>query len=153
MKCRYVGGKYIHFTTTNKHRCIIFHARVGQVRIPQKACRDTIRQTCVFPCIWICKSHTAFRWSMPQNVDALLFMLGLERYRFDKKGTETSHAKHVFLHPVGSVGYIVHFGASSVRNVDTLFFMLVWHQYRFHKKCTRIRYVELFYILYNLQVT
>jgi hypothetical protein len=29
-----------------------------------------------------------------------------------------------FLHPVGSVGQVVHFRASGVQNVDTLYFML-----------------------------
>jgi hypothetical protein len=31
-----------------KHRCTIFHPRVGPVQIPEKACRVTLRQTCVF---------------------------------------------------------------------------------------------------------
>jgi hypothetical protein len=39
-------------------------------------------------------------------------MLGSDRYGFDKKHTELHYAKHVFLHPVGSVGHIVRCGVS-----------------------------------------
>jgi hypothetical protein len=44
-----------------KHRHTIFHAWVGPVRISQKSHWDTLCQTFVFPCIWICGSRTAFR--------------------------------------------------------------------------------------------
>jgi hypothetical protein len=40
-----------------------------------------------------------------------------------------------FLHPVGSVGHVVHFGACRARNVNTLFFMLRWDWCGFNKKC------------------
>jgi hypothetical protein len=46
------------------------------------------------------------------NVNALFFMLGRDEYGFDKKRDRTSHAKLVFLHPVGYAGHIVHYGAS-----------------------------------------
>jgi hypothetical protein len=39
-------------------------------------------------------------------------MLGWDRYGFDKKRTETRYRDLVFLHPVGSAGHVVHFGAS-----------------------------------------
>jgi hypothetical protein len=55
----------------------------------------------------------------------------------------TCYAKHVFLHPVRSVGNIVHFGASRVQNSDALFFMLGWESDGFAKKRIRPHYDEL----------
>jgi hypothetical protein len=89
-----------------KCRCTIFHARVGLVRFPQNAHLGTFYRTCVFACGGICGSNRAFccdqavKISMllflcsgrtgrdctnsARNVDALFFMLVLERYRFHK---------------------------------------------------------------------
>jgi hypothetical protein len=38
------------------------------------------------------------------------------------------------LHPVGSAGHVVHFGAFAVQKVNALFFMLGWYRFRFDKK-------------------
>jgi hypothetical protein len=51
----------------------------------------------------------------------------------------------VFLHPVGSAGHTVHFGASGVRNIDKLFFMLGWALCGFQKGHARTRYAELIF--------
>jgi hypothetical protein len=51
-------------------------------------------------------------------------MLGWVRCNLNKKRVVTHHAELVFLHPVGFVGHVMHFGASGVRNVIALFFML-----------------------------
>jgi hypothetical protein len=50
--------------------------------------------------------------------------------------------EHVFLHPVGSAGLVVHSVASEAFNVDTLFFMRWWARRSFHKKRARTHYTE-----------
>jgi hypothetical protein len=43
-----------------------------------------------------------------RNVCALFFMLGWYQYGFDKRHVRTCYTKLVFLHPMGSVGHVVH---------------------------------------------
>jgi hypothetical protein len=64
--------------------------------------------------------------SRAQNIDALFFMLGCDRYGFNKIGVGTRYVELTFLHPVGSMVHLVHSGAAEVRNVDAIFFMLAW---------------------------
>jgi hypothetical protein len=52
----------------------------------------------------------------------------------------------MFLHPMGSLGHVLHDGAFGARNVDRLFFMLGWGQYVFNKKCVGARYTELVFL-------
>jgi hypothetical protein len=72
-------------------------------------------------------------------------MLRWARCNFHNKHAGTRYAELVFLHPVRSVGHVVHFGALGARNVDALFFMLVWALCDFQKKHTGTRYTELLF--------
>jgi hypothetical protein len=58
----------------------------------------------------------------------------------------TRYAKLQFLHPMGSVGPVVHSGASGVRNVEALFFMLGLDRYAFDKKRVGTRYTKLVFL-------
>jgi hypothetical protein len=40
----------------------------------------------------------------------------------------------VVLHPVGSVGHIMHSGVFGPQNIDALFVVLQWEWYRFYRK-------------------
>jgi hypothetical protein len=48
----------------------------------------------------------------------------------------------MFLHPMVSVGHVVHCGASRAQNINTLFFLLVGGQYGFLKEHAGTRYAE-----------
>jgi hypothetical protein len=84
--------------------------------------------------------------SGPQNLNVLLFMLGWDQYRFDKKRVGTRYAEHVFVHQGRSTCHVGHFGAERAQNVDALFFMLGWPRCGFHKKCARTRYTEVVFL-------
>jgi hypothetical protein len=114
-----------------------------QYGFDKKMRRDTLRQTWGFATGGIHGSRSAFWCVRGAKSDTLYLILGLDHYGFDKKRIWRRYAKLVFLHPVGSVGHVVHSGASGVQNGSALFFMLGWDQYTFHKKCTGTRYAEL----------
>jgi hypothetical protein len=48
-------------------------------------------------------------------------MLGWDQYRFDKKSIVTRYVELLFLHPVGSVGHVVHFGTSGRESLTHYF--------------------------------
>jgi hypothetical protein len=56
--------------------------------------------------------------SRARNLDAPFFMLRWPWCSFHKNRAGIRYAELVFLHPGGSVGHVVDFGASGPRNVD-----------------------------------
>jgi hypothetical protein len=50
--------------------------------------------------------------SRSRNIYTLFFVLGCVRYEIDKKCFRTHDAELVFLHPLGSMGHVLHSGVS-----------------------------------------
>jgi hypothetical protein len=76
----------------------------------------------------------------------VFFMLRWERSGFHKKHAKTHYTEVMFLHPVGSVGHVVHSRTPGAQNVIALFFMLGWDRYGFDKKRTGTHYAELVFL-------
>jgi hypothetical protein len=71
-----------------------------------KAATIVIR-TLVDYSIWLKDHHTGAR-----IIDALFFILGWDRYGFDKMCARTCYTELVFLYSVGSAAHVVHSVAS-----------------------------------------
>jgi hypothetical protein len=82
------------------------------IRIRQKVYRDMLCQTYVFPTDGSAGHVVHPGASRARNMIALFFMLGWDRYGFDKKRSRTRYVAVVFLHQVGCAGHIVYSGAS-----------------------------------------
>jgi hypothetical protein len=72
----------------------------------------------------ICGSCSALRCVRGMKRQCTIFLARVGPVGIPEKGVETQYAKLLFLHPMGYVGHVVHFGASGGRNIDTLFFLL-----------------------------
>jgi hypothetical protein len=73
-------------------------------------------------------------------------MLVWDRYGFHKKRARIHYSELVLLHPVGSMGHVVHSGAPGAQNVDARFFKIGWDRYELHKKRAGTRYGELVFL-------
>ncbi len=114
--------------------------------MPQKARWDTLRWTCVFGSWGICGSRSALRCVQGAKHRHTIFQAWVGPVRIPQKAQRTRYAKQMFLHPVGSVGHVVHCVVSGTQNIDALFIMLLWDRYGFHKKRDGTRYAKLVFL-------
>jgi hypothetical protein len=66
--------------------------------------------------------------------------------RFHKKRIGIRYTELVYLHPVESVGHVVHSRAFRARNLEAIFFILGWARCGFYKKRAGTRCVELVFL-------
>jgi hypothetical protein len=94
------------------HRFTIVHARVGQVRIPEKVRRDMLRELVLFHPVGSMAHVVHLGAPGSQNIKALFSKFGSDYFGFDEKRIKTCYAELVFLHLVGPASHVVHSGAS-----------------------------------------
>jgi hypothetical protein len=112
----------------------IFHTRVGPVRIRQISSRTRYIELVFLHPVGFVGHVVHSGVSGVQNVIALLFIFGWDRFGFYKKKAGTHYAELVFLNLVGSTRYIVLSVGSGAQNGDALFFMLGCPRCGFTKK-------------------
>jgi hypothetical protein len=74
------------------------------------------------------------------------FHAGVGECSLQKKRVGSLYTELVFLHLVGTAGYIVDSAVSGAQNVDALFFMLGCNWYGFLKKCVETHYTDLVFL-------
>jgi hypothetical protein len=66
--------------------------------------------------------------------------------RLPKKAHQDTLHQTCVLHPMGSVGHLVHCVVSGTQNVESLFFMIGADRYGFHKKRNGAHYTKLVFL-------
>jgi hypothetical protein len=104
-----------------KHIRNIFLARVGPIWIPQKTCQESLCRTCVFAFGGKSRSCSGFRCIWGRKHRCTIFHAREGLVRIPQKAHRDMLQRTCFLHPVGSLGHVVHCSVFGARNVDALF--------------------------------
>jgi hypothetical protein len=87
----------------------------------KKTHRDTLRRTCVFASGGICESLSAFGWIWGMKHRCTIFHTRVSPVQIPEKSVSGHVTPNLCFHPVGYVGYVLHFGGSGAGNVDHYF--------------------------------
>jgi hypothetical protein len=104
--------------------------------------QDKLRQTRVFASRGIYGLCSAFRCIRGVEHRSTIFYARVGPVQIPQKAHQDALHRSCVLHPVGSVGHVVHCGASGARNIDALFFLLRWDRYGFQKKRVDTRHAK-----------
>jgi hypothetical protein len=137
-----------------KHRCAVCNSRVGTVQIPQEACRDTLRQTCVFASGGICGSRSAFWWIREAKRRCPILHARVGRVQIPQKACRDTLCRTCVFASGGMCGS--HSAFRWIRDAKrecTIFQAQVGPE-RIHKMCIGTRYAELVFLHQrDMQVT